>query len=147
MRSIILILCVICGISLFWLLSKCLYQLSHMKTNWSIIPSPLTKPIETFLDWVTTFHSARFVHMRCKHHFSNYLFTLHKDNTKFLPWKVFPKKHFWQFCPFSAWPFGTGSLQTFFFFSHIFHLFQHKSKLRMKVSKYNCTSIFESLMS
>ena len=30
--------------------------------------------------------------------------------------KVFPKKHFWHFCPFSAWPFGTGSLHTFSFF-------------------------------
>ena len=52
--------------------------------------------------------------------------------------KVFPKKHFWHFCPFSARPFGTGSLQTFSFFSHILHPFDCKSKLRMKVPKYNC---------
>ena len=40
-------------------LSVC--QLSQMKTNQSIIPSPIAKPIKTFLDWVTTFHFARFV--------------------------------------------------------------------------------------
>ena len=75
--------------SLFWLLSKCFYKLSLMKTNCSIIPSPISKPIRTFLDKVTTFHFARFVHTQCKHHFSSYLFTLHKDNTKFLPRKSF----------------------------------------------------------
>ena len=82
---------VICGISLpfFGLLSKCFYQLSQMKTNHSIIPSPISKPIRTFLDCVTTFHFARFVHTQCKHHFSSYLFTLHKDNSKFLPRKSF----------------------------------------------------------
>ena len=105
-----------------------MYKLSQMKTNQSIIASSLTKPVETFLVWVTTFHFARLIHRQCKHHVSSYLFTLHKDNTKVLPQKVFP----------TAWPFVTGSLQTFFFFSHILHLFQHKSKLRMKVSKYNC---------
>ena len=75
--------------SFFGLLSKRFYQLSQMKTNRSIIPSPISKPIGTFLDWVTTFHFARFVHTQCKHHFNGYLFTLHKYNTKFLPHKSF----------------------------------------------------------
>ena len=85
----------------FWLLSKGFYQLSHMKTNQSIIPAPVSKPIRTFLDWVTTFHFARFVYTQCKHHFSSYLFTLHKDNTKFLPRKsFFTKNTFDIFYPF-----------------------------------------------
>ncbi len=75
--------------SLFWLLSKCFYQLSQMKTNLSIIPSRISKPTKTFLDWVTTFHFARFVHMQCKHHFSSYIVTLHNDNTKLLPRESF----------------------------------------------------------
>ena len=135
----------ICGISLhFWLLSKCFCQLSQMKTNQSTIPSPITKHSKTFLDWVTTSHFARFVYTQCKHHFSSYLFTLHKDNIKLSPYKsqkTTTKTHtnqknnrFWHFCFFSAQPFGTGSLQTFSFFSHNFHLFQYKSKLRKNES-------------
>ena len=68
---------------------KCFYQLSQMKTNWSIIPSPISKPIRTFLDWVTTFQFARFVHTQCKHRFRGYLFTLHKDSMNFQPHKSF----------------------------------------------------------
>ena len=86
---------VICGISLpfFGLLSKRFYQLSQMKTNQSIIPASISKPFRTLLDRVTTFYFSRFVHMQCKHHFSGYHFTLHKDNTKFLPCKRFSKKN------------------------------------------------------
>ena len=140
----------ICDISLqFWLLFKCFCQLSHMKTNWSTIPSPIAKPIKTFLDWVTTSHFARFVYTQCKHHFSSYLFTLHKDNIKLSPYKSLKKKkkkkngnRIWHFCFFSAQPFGTGSLQTFSFFSHNFQLFQYKFRLRVKVPKYNCNFHF-----
>ena len=83
----------ICDISLqFWLLFKCFCQLSHMKTNRSTIPSPIAKPIKTFLDWVTTFRFTRFVYMQCKHHFSSYLFTLHIGNIKLSPYKSFSKK-------------------------------------------------------
>jgi len=48
----------------------------------------------------------------------------------------------WHFCFFSAQPFGTGSLQTLSFCSHNFHLFQYKSRLRVKVPKYNCNFHF-----
>ena len=133
--------------SLFWLLSKCFYQLSQMKTNFSIIPSHISKPSKTFLDWVTTFHFARFVHTQCKHHFSGCLFSLHKDNTKFFHTKAFPKKHFWHFCPFSAWPFSKDSLQTFSFFLQSSTSFTTNPSWEWKFQNIIVTSIFESLMS
>ncbi|WP_419583753.1 hypothetical protein, partial [Thiolapillus sp.] len=45
--------------------------------------------LSVILDWVTTFHFARLVHMQCKHHFSSYIVTLHNDNTKLLPRESF----------------------------------------------------------
>ena len=38
--------------------------------------------MKTFLDWLTTFHFAKFVYTQCKHRFGSYLFTLHEDATK-----------------------------------------------------------------
>ena len=84
----------------FWLLSKSFYQLSQVKTNRSITPAPISKPIRTFLDWVTTSHFANFVHTQCKHHFSGYLFFLHKDNKVFAMEKLLLKNISDIFAPF-----------------------------------------------
>ena len=127
--------------SLFCLLSKCFYQLSQMKTNQSKIPAPVSKPIRTFLDWATTFYFARFVHTQCKHHFSSYLFTLYKDNTKFLPCESFSKKYFWHFAPFLHTFRHSLTLDFLLFLTHLPPLY-YKCKLRMKVSKYNCNFHF-----
>ena len=125
-KEIILILC---GDLLHFtpfLVAKCFYQLSQTKTNQSIIPSPISKPIRTFLHWVTTFYFARFahtwcnstlvvifslftkisfcfanfVHTQCKHHFSGYLFFLHKDNKVFAMEKLLLKNISDIFAPF-----------------------------------------------
>ncbi len=134
--------------SLFWLLSKCFYQLSQMKTNLSIIPSRISKPTKTFLDWVTTFHFARFVHTQCKHHFSSYIVTLHNDNTKLLPRKkFFLKNTFDIFAPF----LHNLLAQVHFTLSPFSHTsstsFNTNPSPEWKFKNIIVTSIFESLMS
>ena len=135
--------------SLFWLLSKCFYQLSQMKTNWRIIPSPISKRIRTFLDWVMTFHLQDLFTRNPSITWAVIFLLFTKITQRFCHAKVVPKKtHFLHLYLFSAQPFGTGSLQTFSFFSHIFHLFQYKSELRMwKFQNIIATAVFESLMS
>ena len=81
---------VICGISLPFQVAKCFYQLSQMKTNQSIILAPISKPVRTFLNWLSAFHFARFVHTQCKDHLSGFIFSLHKDI--FATQKIFLKK-------------------------------------------------------
>ena len=125
------------GMSLPFLVAKCFYQLSQMKTNGSIIPLPISKPIRTFLDWVTTFHSARFVHTKYKHHLSSYIFTLHKDNS-FCHADCFSQTTLLTFLPLFCKTFQHRLTSDFLlFFAHLPPL-HYKSKLRMIVPKYNC---------
>ena len=123
---------------LFFLVAVQVSQLSQMKTNQSLIPSLISKPIRTFLYWVTSFHFARSVHTQCKDHFSSYLFTLHKNNKVFATQKFFLKNTFDVFSPFLHNLSAQAHFRLSPFFSHIFHLFHYKSKLRMKVPNYNC---------